>query len=197
MQGDNSKLTGYLDTLIADIPDQQGTAYCDNSAVNAIVSHYAALAKQSGIPLSVKLTVPKHTQQISITVVAEKHGGAARFESDGCVFQASAYVCVKSWMLASKFEPISPGRQAVFLSLSPAYGWANNAKERPPIFSNGRTLFSFAFPEGPCSLISAAHKKITGVCHHFCGTLLSFVDRARKEHKSNYILPLFEQPVYY
>lgn len=163
---DSAKLTGYINTLIADIPAEQGS-YCENAAVNAIVSHYAGLAKKNGIALSIKLTVPAHTEQItdaslcvlfgnllenaieacarmtegekfirlhsrlqfdtltitmdnsfdgkvarrgerfvsskrnelgtglaSITAVAEKRGGGARFEAKGLVFLSSVYVTV-------------------------------------------------------------------------------------------------------
>lgn len=61
---DNYQITDYIDTLIAQIPAEQGV-YCENTAVNAIVSHYAALAKKSGIVLSIKLIVPEHTEQIA------------------------------------------------------------------------------------------------------------------------------------
>ena len=60
----SEKLTDYIDTLIAEIPTEQ-VSYCENAAVNAIVSHYAALAVKNSIELSVKLTVPEHTEQIT------------------------------------------------------------------------------------------------------------------------------------
>lgn len=61
---ENTRIIDYIDTLIAQIPAEQGS-YCENTVVNAIVSHYAALAKKSGIVLSIKLTVPEHTEQIA------------------------------------------------------------------------------------------------------------------------------------
>lgn len=162
---DKSMLISYLDTLIAEIPSEHGTIYCENIAVNAIVSHYAALAEKYGVELTIKLNIPEHIEQISdsnlcvilgnlfenaieacshmteghkfirlhsrlqyetlsitmdnsfdgkfiekdgklvsrkreeigtgltsVTSVAEKHGGGARFEADGLVFLSSVYV---------------------------------------------------------------------------------------------------------
>ncbi|WP_051280334.1 sensor histidine kinase [Anaerovorax odorimutans] len=62
---DNSKLISYLNTLIAEIPLEKGTDYCENTAVNAIVSHYAGIAEQNGIKLSIKLNVPEYPEQIT------------------------------------------------------------------------------------------------------------------------------------
>ncbi|WP_053956387.1 sensor histidine kinase [Inediibacterium massiliense] len=61
----NSRLTSYLDTLITEIPSEYGTIYCKNIAVNAIVSHYAALAEKYSIELTIKMNIPEHTEQIS------------------------------------------------------------------------------------------------------------------------------------
>ena len=60
-----SRLTEYLDTLIAEIPSERGRLYCENDAVNAIVSHYAAQAEAQNIELSIQLAVPEHTEQVS------------------------------------------------------------------------------------------------------------------------------------
>jgi len=64
-EDNNGKLTEYLDTLIAQIPSEQKTIYCENPAVNAIVSHYAAIAEKNGIDCSIHLTVPEHLEQIA------------------------------------------------------------------------------------------------------------------------------------
>lgn len=64
-EGNNRQLTGYLDTLIAQIPPEQKTLYCENMAVNAIISHYAAIAEERGIACSIRLTVPEHLEQIT------------------------------------------------------------------------------------------------------------------------------------
>lgn len=59
-----TRISDYIDTLITQIPAEQGT-YCENIAVNAIISHYASLAKKNGIALSIKLVVPEHIEQIT------------------------------------------------------------------------------------------------------------------------------------
>lgn len=64
-QDGDRRLTAYLDTLIAEIPSERGRLYCENTAVNAIISHYAAQAEKQGIELSIQLSVPEHTEQIS------------------------------------------------------------------------------------------------------------------------------------
>lgn len=84
VNGDTGKLTDYLDTLIGSIPDRQGEEYCDNPAVNAIVSHYAALAEKSGIKLSVNLTVPKQTERISDTSLCVMFGNLLENALEAC-----------------------------------------------------------------------------------------------------------------
>lgn len=84
MEGDTARLTGYLDTLIAEIPDQYGVFYCENIAVNAIVSHYAALAEKNGIKLSVKLTVPEYSERISDTSLCVIFGNLLENAIEAC-----------------------------------------------------------------------------------------------------------------
>lgn len=59
------KLRSYLDTLIDEIPSDHGRIYCESIAVNAIVSHYANLAKKHSIELKINLCVPEKTKNIS------------------------------------------------------------------------------------------------------------------------------------
>lgn len=82
--GEQSKLAHYLDTLISEIPDGQGAEYCENMAVNAIVSHYAALARQNGVELSVKLTVPESGEKISDTSLCVIFGNLLENAIEGC-----------------------------------------------------------------------------------------------------------------
>lgn len=63
-KADSTQLTEYLDSLVAAIPTEQGRSYCENAAVNAIVSHYAAQAEQQGIELSILLAVPAHPEHV-------------------------------------------------------------------------------------------------------------------------------------
>ena len=61
------KLKDYLDTLAGQLPSGQEPIYCKNEAVNAIISHYAALARAKDIELTTRLIVPEQTKQISDT----------------------------------------------------------------------------------------------------------------------------------
>lgn len=56
--GEKAKLDAYLDTLGAQIPVESKGTYCENAAVNAVVSYYAARAERSGIALTTHLVVP-------------------------------------------------------------------------------------------------------------------------------------------
>jgi len=64
-EGNNRQLTDYLDTLMAHIPVERKTTYCENPAVNAIISHYASIAEENGIECTIHLTVPEHLEQIT------------------------------------------------------------------------------------------------------------------------------------
>lgn len=54
----NKKLKDYLDTLSKNIPCAY-MSYCENEAVNAIISHYAARCKEEKIVFNAKLIIPK------------------------------------------------------------------------------------------------------------------------------------------
>lgn len=82
--GDTGKLIDYLNTLIAEIPDQLSMVCCENTAVNAIVSHYAALAEKSGIKLSVRLSVPEHMERISDTSLCVIFGNLLENAIEAC-----------------------------------------------------------------------------------------------------------------
>lgn len=61
---DNERLKEYIHSLIETIPPSQKN-YCDNTAVNAIVSRFASVCEQSGIECSINLTVPEHNEQMT------------------------------------------------------------------------------------------------------------------------------------
>ncbi|MEG0594608.1 MAG: GHKL domain-containing protein [Christensenella sp.] len=83
-EGSNSQqITDYIDTLIEEIPAEQGS-FCENTAVNAIVSHYATLAKKSDIELSIKLTVPEHTEQITDSTLCIIFGNLLENGMEAC-----------------------------------------------------------------------------------------------------------------
>ncbi len=64
MENDSNKLTEYLDTILDAIPVKP-KAYCKNLAVDAIISHYAAMAEEKGITCNICLTVPEHSDKVS------------------------------------------------------------------------------------------------------------------------------------
>lgn len=61
---DNDKLKAHLNSLVENIP-LIPKSYCDNMAVNAIVSRYASICKKSGIAFDTHLTVPQHSEQVT------------------------------------------------------------------------------------------------------------------------------------
>ncbi len=64
MENDTNKLTEYLDTMLDAIPVKP-KSYCKNIAVDAIISHYAAIAEEKNIKCSICLTVPEHSDKVS------------------------------------------------------------------------------------------------------------------------------------
>lgn len=60
----NPQLSKYIDNLLDTIPAAP-QMYCENQAVNAIVSHYAALCREQGVETDIRLSVPTQTQQIT------------------------------------------------------------------------------------------------------------------------------------
>ena len=61
---DNEKLQSYLSELIDDIP-KKNEEYCENSAVNAVVSHFAAICEKKQIKLSLNLAVPEDNKNVT------------------------------------------------------------------------------------------------------------------------------------
>ena len=61
---DNAPLRAYLDDLLDAIPAAP-QIYCENQAVNAIVSHYAALCREQGVEADIRLTVPGKTEHVT------------------------------------------------------------------------------------------------------------------------------------
>ena len=61
---DSEKLQGYLKALLDNIP-KASQVYCENTAVNAVVAHYAAMCQTHGIELTVHLDVPQNTHHVS------------------------------------------------------------------------------------------------------------------------------------
>lgn len=61
---DNEPLQAYIDSLMQSIPAAP-QIFCENPAVNALVSHYASLCQTQGITFTARITVPADTRQIS------------------------------------------------------------------------------------------------------------------------------------
>lgn len=59
--GDSEKLNEYLGELAANIPVSDDKTYCDNFAVNAVVTHYLGLAENEGVTVNARLDVPEDT----------------------------------------------------------------------------------------------------------------------------------------
>lgn len=83
--GDSRKLTDYLDTLIKQIPSDQKIIYCKNMAVNAVVSHYAAIAEEKGITCSFQLAVPEYSRQITDSSLCVIFGNLLENAIDACM----------------------------------------------------------------------------------------------------------------
>ncbi|MFI3236909.1 MAG: GHKL domain-containing protein [Lachnospiraceae bacterium] len=59
-QKDTSQLQEYLNTIINNIPSEQ-IFYCQNIAINAILSHYSTICEQRDITLTIDVTIPTHS----------------------------------------------------------------------------------------------------------------------------------------
>ena len=59
--GDREKLNEYLGELAANIPVFDDKMYCDNFAVNAVVTHYLGLAESEGVTVDARFDVPEDT----------------------------------------------------------------------------------------------------------------------------------------
>ncbi len=83
-KGDREKLGAYIDSLVSDIPVENAREYCQNSAANAIVSHYASLAEGSGVQLSIKLDIPEQVENISDSSLCVILGNLLENAVDAC-----------------------------------------------------------------------------------------------------------------
>ena len=61
---DDLRLREYIDELLDAIPPSP-KLYCENQAVNAIVSHYAAMCDGRGVETEIQLSVPSRTEQVT------------------------------------------------------------------------------------------------------------------------------------
>lgn len=61
---DHPQLNEYINDLLDAIPAAP-QVFCENQAVNAIVSHYAALCRERSVEADIHLTVPVKTEQVT------------------------------------------------------------------------------------------------------------------------------------
>ena len=80
---DNAPLRAYLDDLLDAIPAAP-QIYCENQAVNAIISHYAALCREQGVEADIRLTVPGKTEQVTDTELCVIFGNLLENALEAC-----------------------------------------------------------------------------------------------------------------
>ena len=82
-QDDNTPLKQYIEQLFRAIPVAP-TVYCENQAVNAIVSHYAALCEAQKIAADIRITVPTHTEHTTDTELCVIFGNLLENAVEAC-----------------------------------------------------------------------------------------------------------------
>lgn len=94
---DNPELRRYLDTLIQAIPTAE-KKYCENSAVNAILSHYVSLCREKGISLQLELTVPQENPHISDSSLCVIFGNLLENAVEACdrMTEGDKFICLRS-----------------------------------------------------------------------------------------------------
>ena len=93
----NPTLTEYLDSLIHSIPHAP-KKYCENKAVNSIISHYGAICANESIALETKLNVPESEDSVLDNDLCLVFGNmienaieaCRRLDNDGCFIRLSA-----------------------------------------------------------------------------------------------------------
>jgi len=85
VQADNmSGIKGYLEGMEYGLNSSRSKNYCDNYAVNAIISHYLSSAENDGVQVKVKLTVPAETGQIKDSDLCVIVGNLLENAVDAC-----------------------------------------------------------------------------------------------------------------
>lgn len=95
---DREALTKYLDEMIEDTTAYGGENYCDNRAVDAVVSGYAARAKSIGVEYELLLEVPDHTSHINDTELCELFGNLLENAVEACgrMTEGRRFITMKS-----------------------------------------------------------------------------------------------------
>lgn len=83
--GERETLTEYLDEMISDMtPVTMSENYCDNRAVNAVVSGFAAQASRAGVECDILLEVPDHTSRLNDVELCEVFGNLLENAVEAC-----------------------------------------------------------------------------------------------------------------
>lgn len=102
----NPTLTEYLDSLIHSIPHAP-KKYCENKAVNSIISHYGAICASESIALETKLNVPESEDSVLDNDLCLVFGNlienaieaCRRLDNDGCFIRLSADIRYKTLII--------------------------------------------------------------------------------------------------
>ena len=102
----NPTLTEYLDSLIHSIPHAP-KKYCENKAVNSIISHYGAICASESISLETKLNVPESEDSVLDNDLCLVFGNlienaieaCRRLDNDGCFIRLSADIRYKTLII--------------------------------------------------------------------------------------------------
>lgn len=102
----NPTLTEYLDSLIHSIPHAP-KKYCENKAVNSIISHYGAICANESIALETKLNVPESEDSVLDNDLCLVFGNlienaieaCRRQDNDGCFIRLNADIRYKTLII--------------------------------------------------------------------------------------------------
>ena len=80
---EDTELNQYLDNLMESIP-QPSRRFCENQAVNAIVSHYHSICRQKAISFTAELVIPEHNPHISDNTLCVIFGNLLENAVEAC-----------------------------------------------------------------------------------------------------------------
>ena len=96
-KNESTELQEYLQTLMQGIPTAS-RRFCENQAVNAIVSHYSELCRQKGIELTLNLTIPDQNANISDSSLCVIFGNLLENAVEACdrMTEGHRFISLKS-----------------------------------------------------------------------------------------------------
>ncbi|MDD2958475.1 MAG: GHKL domain-containing protein [Lachnospiraceae bacterium] len=80
---DNKELKEYINSLIEQVPSAPGN-YCENAAVNAIVSRYVSVCEKEGIECIINLTVPERNEPMTDSSLSVIFGNLLENAVEAC-----------------------------------------------------------------------------------------------------------------